>query len=114
MEKNKGKNKGHENLIPYKPGQCGNPKGRPKGKGIRYHMKQIAEEIDLKTGKTEGRLLAEALSKHARKGHSKAIDVIVDGVDGKLAQSLEVKGEIQVLSPEDVKKPGDAGRTDGE
>lgn len=27
---NKGENKGLENLIPWKPGQSGNPRGRPK------------------------------------------------------------------------------------
>ena len=35
---NKGKNKGHENLIPIKPGESRNPTGRPK---MPEHLKKL-------------------------------------------------------------------------
>jgi len=75
----------------FKPGQSGNPKGRPPGKSVSYHLKEIQEEIDADTGKTEGRLLAEKLQKMAKRGHSKAIDVVVDRTEGKLTQPVNLE-----------------------
>jgi len=75
----------------FKPGQSGNPKGRPKGTGIRQWMKIIMEEVDPETKKKQGEILAEKLLKMAKRGHSKSIDVIVEGVDGKLTQPLNIE-----------------------
>lgn len=78
-------------VCKFPKGKSGNPAGRPKGSGIRQWIKIIAEQIDPKSGETNGRILAGHLWRMAKQGHSKAIDVIVDGCDGKLTQSLQIE-----------------------
>ena len=46
--------------MPFKPGQCGNPKGRPKGSGHGRSV-AIAELDEMLADKKNRKLLAEAL-----------------------------------------------------
>jgi len=78
----------------YKPGQSGNPKGRPKKEwtwsGV---LKEIAERED-KTNKKEYKTLAgEALFKEVLKGNVPAIKEFGDRIDGKAKQSHELTGK---------------------
>lgn len=74
-----------------KPGMTNNPNGRPKGSGVRQWLKKISEEIDEETGKTKGHVLAETLWQMAKGKNSKAIDMVIDNIDGKVLQRLQVE-----------------------
>ncbi len=76
-----------ENLIPYKKGQSGNPKGRPVGSKNRSTIakKWLQVEQDLKnplTGEKENMsqedLLTLALIKRAREGDTQAYQKLQD------------------------------------
>jgi hypothetical protein len=102
MEKNKEKT-GRKQRVNngWKPGQSGNPKGRPKGKGIAAHLREMAEDVHKSSHDdwivTRGEALAKALFDMAETGDPRerlyAIEKILEYVDGKaptkiLRQSL--------------------------
>lgn len=72
------------NLKPWKPGQSGNPSGRPKRNPISDALREIMEEIDPRTKKLIARRLADALVKKALAGDVKAAALIGDRVEGKV------------------------------
>lgn len=72
--------------MPFKPGQSGNPKGRPKSaKLIKDTLKLVLFEPDKKTGKRKIDLVAEAVVDCAKQGDMRAIKFIADRLDGKIA-----------------------------
>lgn len=101
-----------ENLIPYKKGQSGNPKGRPKGSKNRSTIakKWLQVEQDLKnplTSQTETMsqedLMTLALIKKARDGDVQAYQKLLDSAYGAPVQQIEQTNIEQPLFP-DVKE----------
>ena len=92
-----------ENIIGkgFKPGQSGNPAGRPKG--LRNFStiirKALNEKIEIPVeggGKKKIRLdqaMVIAQIKTALKGNTKAFNAIIDRVDGKVAEKHELTGK---------------------
>lgn len=87
------------NLTPFKPGQSGNPGGRPKD---RLRPLLLAEAAKLvKRGKvemTQGQALAENLFRLALSRGMVAVPaakLILEHIDGKPVQALDVSGEIE-------------------
>jgi hypothetical protein len=87
-----------ENLIPFKKGQSGNPKGRPTGSKNRSTIakKWLSVEQDLKnplTSETETMsqedLMTLALIKKAREGDSTAYQKLLDSAYGAPVQQVE-------------------------
>jgi hypothetical protein len=82
-------------LIPFVPGQSGNPKGRPRNVGdsriITNLLAQILEEQDKRSKKENARLIAESLVKVCRKGNVKAIKELLDRVEGPVTQKIELE-----------------------
>ena len=83
----------------WKPGQSGNPNGRPPG--IRY-LSELARDIlrehrkgDLE-GKTTDELVVLALVKEALKGNTKAIEMLHDWTEGKVLDVHKIEGDIPV------------------
>lgn len=83
----------------WKPGESGNPKGRPK-KGARFAS---ALELELEAAHASGAtllsLVAKVLVAAALKGDIGAIREIADRLDGKARQSLEVTA-VREIPPE--------------
>ena len=79
----------------WRKGQSGNPAGKPKG---TLHFKTLflraIEEIGAQTSSGEkikwDAVIVRKLLKMASDGNIRAIEVILDRVDGKPAQSLDV------------------------
>jgi hypothetical protein len=78
-------------LRPYqwKPGQSGNPAGRPKGAvSIVRLMRNVLEE----NGEEAARKIALAIIEKAKAGDPKCAEIVLDRIDGKVTQGLEVEG----------------------
>ncbi len=82
----------------WQPGQTGNPKGRPKGaQSITTVLKKIIEKkmdtIDPVTKNKDRKkikeIIALALVGKALKGDVKAIEEILDRLEGKVTQKVE-------------------------
>jgi hypothetical protein len=73
-------------IRPYawKPGQSGNPKGRPKGRIFEARIRKILQETDDASGMTFEELIVRALVDAARFGDVKAIREVLDRTDGKV------------------------------
>lgn len=90
-----GRKRSLANLRPFKPGQSGNPNGRPKSTTVSDALRQALKGVDSRDGRTLAQVVAEeliALATKGRGGHIKirAIQEIVDRVEGKPRQSVEV------------------------
>ena len=73
------------NLIPWKPGQSGNPKGRPKGTGLTDRLRKILERDDGRAAQA----LVEVAVREALKGDFRFWDRIYDRMDGPVKQQIE-------------------------
>lgn len=72
----------------FKPGESGNPAGRPKGqKWLKTRLREALEA----TGADKDIVLA--LIEKAKKGDIMAIKEIMDRVDGKVTQEIDQKTE---------------------
>lgn len=92
-----------EPLVPYqwKPGQSGNPKGRPK----KRTLTELCREILERDGVTlDGRkmcvdeALAETILTMALRGNNDIIKELWARLEGKPKETLEIQGELRVIS----------------
>lgn len=84
----------HGHKHGWQPGQSGNPSGKNKGIRVSDHLKRIVEEDMIGVEGVDKRTIGEAM---ARIGIEKALDgdihfwrYIIDRLDGKIADKLEV------------------------
>jgi hypothetical protein len=78
-----------ENLKPWKPGQSGNPGGRPRTRPLTEELAQLLEsEAPNSDGKSWANVIVEALLKKARKGDVRAFAVLANRIEGRPHQSL--------------------------
>ncbi len=96
-----------ENLRPWRPGQSGNPAGRPKKLALDHALTALLES-EGKDGKSRAEELAEALLKHAKKGNARIAQLIAERTQGRPRQTIEVSGpegralEIQNMTDEQL------------
>ena len=79
----------------FQPGVSGNPKGKPKGARhfstlIREAIKKVAEGDD----EPADRLIVKQLVERAKKGDLAAIDRVIDRVDGKAEQNINLDADV--------------------
>lgn len=82
----------------FKPGQSGNPGGRPQNfHSVVYWMRRILEEGDEIPKKEQTRAYDVALAwiKKANNGDMQAIKEINDRTEGKAPQSVTLKGDVE-------------------
>lgn len=90
------------NLIPYKPGQSGNPKGRPPD--IKYISEYMRDLLPLDcgdgTGRTWGQKIAEEWVKQAAdanaRGNVSARDEALDRTEGKVPDTHKIESDIPI------------------
>lgn len=69
--------------MPWRPGQSGNPRGRPrKGKSLTEILERCGRERDPESGRPRYELLAEKLWQLALDGHLEAVKLLYNRVDG--------------------------------
>lgn len=81
----------------FQPGVSGNPKGKPKGARhfstlIREAIKKVAEGDD----EPADRLIVKQLVERAKKGDLAAIDRVIDRVDGKAEQNINLDADVTI------------------
>lgn len=93
QKKSSGKRGRVENLKPFKPGQSGNPGGRPKGLSITARLRALLEKGEIngepiKGGQQVADLVAESIVKQAISGNAPLIKELLDRTEGKVPDRL--------------------------
>ena len=79
-------------LTPWKPGQSGNPGGRPPNpESITNLMRQAGDMVGV-DGRLRKQALVEMLWRKAEKGDLRAAEYIVDRLEGKPKERQEITG----------------------
>jgi len=89
------KSKRGAHLKPYhwKPGQSGNLSGRPKGSEVLSDcLRKVARQR--KGGKSHMELVAKALFLKAEAGNVEAAKLILERLEGKAPDSLQITGQL--------------------
>ncbi len=81
-----------DDLKPYiwKPGQSGNPNGRPKVKVISEYVREKLADIDPSTGKPVGEMIAEKLILQAIQGENDARTTVLNRTEGMVMQTYQI------------------------
>ena len=79
-------------MPPWKPGESGNPKGRPIG------IISPTEQLKAYLRRAPGEVVAiiEAWIKEGKAGNIQAIKELLDRVDGKVVERHQVEGELPI------------------
>lgn len=72
----------------FKPGQSGNPGGRPKKRLIDKLLEELLETAD----SAEAEAIAKAMIAKAKSGDSKAAQLVAERTEGKPTQKVEHSG----------------------
>ena len=88
-EKTKGKAPPHA----WKPGQSGNPNGRPKDQFSFMGILRSALAKENKSGHSVGERIVKRYIQLALGGNQQAAEALMARIDGKPAQSLTLKGD---------------------
>ncbi len=86
--------KNRDNLILFKKGVSGNPKGRPKKEDcLTSIMREYLEQFDPKDEQkvTHAELVVVATVELAKKGNAAALKEVWERMDGKVKDKLEVE-----------------------
>jgi len=103
MPDKQGKNRGKLPPVEtrWKPGQSGNPKGRPKKEKLLEPLIRELLESKRRSDK-EGRqwkmIVAEELLRQFTKGNPAAIKEILNRIDGPVKQSLGIDGDVKTFT----------------
>jgi len=81
-----------DRIKPYrwKPGQSGNPGGRPKGRSITGELRELLDGEH--NGKGLSTIIAELVLKGALQGRLDFLKEIMDRTEGKSKEKVEVSG----------------------
>ncbi|MEJ7578653.1 MAG: DUF5681 domain-containing protein [Pyrinomonadaceae bacterium] len=90
-ESSEGADKRLSNLKPFKPGQSGNPAGRPKSITLSEAIRlQLAKKVSEGSDYTYAEAIAQVLCVAAVKGNVNAAREIADRTEGKPKQVLDL------------------------
>lgn len=94
----------------WKPGQSGNPKGRPpKGQSFAEILRQVGEEFTPVPGIEDKISKMEAISRklwaEASKGEAWAIRELLDRIDGKPKQNIVSENESKIVIEHEIADP---------
>ena len=91
--------------MPFQPGQSGNPRGRQPHKPFTEALQRALEQYN-KGGVAQGkalRALADKLIEQALDGNTTAQKELLDRLQGKAHQSIDVAGTLEMSYEERLK-----------
>lgn len=89
----------------WKPGQSGNPKGRPPaGESWAEILRQVGEETYPRTGKPFKEAVSRKIWNMAAAGDIQSIKEIMNRMDGMPQQNLGVEGSLTVVIDKSLEK----------
>lgn len=78
-------------LTQFKPGQSGNPKGRPKRSWTWAGLfEEVGNTIEPKSGILYAQLIAKRIYRDSAKGNTHAQKILIDRMDGQAHQSTDI------------------------
>jgi hypothetical protein len=82
----------------FGPGNCANPKGRPRGPSLTARLRALLEAgkidgVSLEGGKQVADRIAEMIVRRAIKGDYRFCSLLLDRVEGKVAQRDRIADE---------------------
>ena len=99
QNKEKNRDKRLDNLIPFKPGQSGNPAGRPKNEfSMTVALREILNEVDPKTKVERYKNLLNVAIGKAEKGDNDMLKYLINRIEGL------PKGEMSGVNISEVDK----------
>ena len=81
------------NLVPFKPGQSGNPGGRPAGKSITAELRKL---IDSGTNAQDMALILYEMAKRMSPAQLSAFKELLDRTDGKVPDTHKIESDIPI------------------
>lgn len=101
-----------DHLVPYRwqQGESGNPLGKSKGEvNITSRLKRelLKDLPNSKTDSCKADMVVAALVAEAREGNVQAINIILDRLEGKVTDKVEVSGQAVVFNIVEAKNPND-------
>lgn len=81
----------------FEKGYSGNPGGKPQGQSIVKKMREYLWEIDPETGINRIEQMVMILWHEAQKGNLKAIELIMDRLEGKPKTSIEMEQKMEPI-----------------
>jgi hypothetical protein len=87
-------------MPPWRPGQSGNPGGRPKGRSLTSILREKLDDVEVcnqpcPDGRTVGETLIEAMVAQALKGDATLMRTILERIDGKVSDRPPIDGPEQ-------------------
>jgi Family of unknown function (DUF5681) len=82
-----------ENLTPWRPGQSGNPGGRPKTAPLSQACRELLTQLvpDDQQNRTYAQAIAQTLGQKALGGDIRAAQELADRAEGRARQSIEIQ-----------------------
>jgi hypothetical protein len=102
-----------KNLKPVKKGEVRNPNGRPKS---LPKLDELLLDVltDTQEGKTQAKLILEALVKRAKAGDTKASALLMDRAWGKVREHIDITTNDESLNKPSITIEIIKTNTDGE
>lgn len=102
-----------QNLKPFPKGVSGNPKGaKKKLPALDKLMAEVLGSIDDDGAKSEAKAILTALVNKAKKGDTRAAEILLDRGYGKPKEKLEITEEIRTFKIVAAKKHGEGNRSE--
>ena len=81
------------NLIPFKPGESGNPGGKPEGKSITAELRKL---IDKGTNAEDMAMILLNMAKRMNPDQLRALRELLDRTDGKVPDTHKIESDIPI------------------
>jgi hypothetical protein len=85
----------------FRPGQSGNPSGRPKGQSVTACIRELLKQTKLDSyrlpaGKRVMDVVAEVILKAALRGEHRYVETLLDRVEGRATLPIAAEGDVTI------------------